>query len=87
MAWPPVLIVMALSVESQGIFERAGVPVLFSGLGKVNATLALTRRLAEYRAAGSTAAARASTSAAPVAAILRPERSWPAAASSSGTWT
>ena len=53
MAWPPVLIVMALSVESQGIFERAGVPVLFSGLGKVNATLALTRRLTEYRAAGS----------------------------------
>jgi adenosylhomocysteine nucleosidase len=52
-ACPPVLIVMALPVESQGIFERAGVPVLFSGLGKVNATRALTRRLAEYRAAGS----------------------------------
>jgi adenosylhomocysteine nucleosidase len=52
-AGAPVLIVMALPVESQGIFERAGVPVLFSGLGKVNATRTLTRRLAEYRAAGS----------------------------------
>jgi len=51
-AWPSILIIMALPVESQGIFERAGVPVLFSGLGKVNAAMALTRRLTEYRAAG-----------------------------------
>lgn len=48
---PPLLIVMALPMESQGIFERAGVPVLFSGLGKINAAIALTRRLAAYRAA------------------------------------
>jgi len=46
------LVVMALEVESQGLFERAGVPVLFTGLGKVNATFALTRRLAEYRCVG-----------------------------------
>ena len=51
-SWPPVLIVMALPVESQGIFERAGVPVLFCGLGKVNAATALARRLTQYRAAG-----------------------------------
>jgi len=50
-SWPPVLIVMALPVESQSIFERAGVPVLFSGLGKVNAAMALMRRLMQYRAA------------------------------------
>lgn len=50
--WPSVLIVMALPVESQGIFERAGVPVLFSGLGKVNAAIALLRRLMQYRGAG-----------------------------------
>jgi len=49
---PDPLVVMALEVESQGLFERAGVPVLFTGLGKVNATFALTRRLAEYRCAG-----------------------------------
>jgi len=44
-----VLVVMALEIESQGVFERAGVPVLFTGVGKVNATHALTRRLAEMR--------------------------------------
>ena len=43
------LIVMALEVESQGRFERQGVPVLYTGLGKVNAAIALTRRLAAYR--------------------------------------
>jgi adenosylhomocysteine nucleosidase len=43
---------MALEIESQGIFERAGVPVLFTGVGKVNAAHALTRRLAETRHAG-----------------------------------
>ena len=38
-AWPPLLVVMALPVESHGIFERAGVPVLYTGLGKINATM------------------------------------------------
>jgi adenosylhomocysteine nucleosidase len=48
----PLLVVMALPLESQGVFERAEVPVLYTGVGKVNATHALTRRLAEYRHAG-----------------------------------
>lgn len=46
------LVVIALEVESQGMFETAGVPVLFTGIGKVNAAHALTRRLAEYRHSG-----------------------------------
>lgn len=46
---PRVLVVMALPLESQGVFERANVPVLYSGVGKVNAAHALTRKLAEYR--------------------------------------
>jgi adenosylhomocysteine nucleosidase len=51
-ALPPRLVVMALELEGQGAFERAGVPVLYTGLGKVNAALVLARRLADYRAAG-----------------------------------
>jgi adenosylhomocysteine nucleosidase len=50
--FPGDLVVMALQLESQGVFERAGIPVLFTGVGKVNATHALTRRLADYRCAG-----------------------------------
>jgi adenosylhomocysteine nucleosidase len=50
--WPPTLIVMALEVESQGLFERGGVPVLYTGLGKVNAALSLMRALRDYRNAG-----------------------------------
>ena len=50
-AFPQTLVVMALPLESQGLFERAGVPVLYTGVGKVNATHALTRRLTEYRVA------------------------------------
>ena len=46
------LIVMALPLESQGLFERAGIPVMFTGVGKVNAAYALTRRLSDYRHAG-----------------------------------
>jgi adenosylhomocysteine nucleosidase len=46
------LVVMALEIESQGVFERAGVPVLFTGVGKVNAAHALTRRLGELRHTG-----------------------------------
>jgi adenosylhomocysteine nucleosidase len=49
---PARLVVMALDLESQGLFEQHGVPVLYSGLGKVNAAIALTRRLADYRHAG-----------------------------------
>lgn len=43
---------MALPIESQGVFERAGVAVLYTGIGKVNAAHALTRRLTEYRCEG-----------------------------------
>ena len=50
--YPSVLVVMALPLESQGLFEQSGVPVLFTGVGKVNAAYALTRRLTEYRLAG-----------------------------------
>lgn len=44
-----ILVVMALELESQGLFEAARIPVLFTGIGKVNAAYALTRKLAEYR--------------------------------------
>jgi adenosylhomocysteine nucleosidase len=49
---PERLVVMALDVEGQGLFEHRGVPVLYTGLGKVNAAIALTHRLAAYRQAG-----------------------------------
>jgi adenosylhomocysteine nucleosidase len=51
-ALPRRLIVMALELEGQGIFESRGIPVLYCGVGKVNAAYALTRRLADYRHAG-----------------------------------
>lgn len=44
---------MALPVEAQGRFDAEGVPVLFTGVGKVNAAHRLTRALAEARAKGS----------------------------------
>jgi adenosylhomocysteine nucleosidase len=43
---------MALRSESDGVFEEAGVPVLYCGVGKVNAAIALTRELARYTGAG-----------------------------------
>jgi adenosylhomocysteine nucleosidase len=43
---PALLVAMALPAESAGRFEGAGVPVLYTGVGKVNAAIALTRRLA-----------------------------------------
>lgn len=46
------LLVMALPIESQGVFERARIPVLYTGVGKVNAAYALTKRLAQYAQAG-----------------------------------
>lgn len=42
---------MALEVEAGDVFQEASVPVLFTGIGKVNAAHVLTKRLAEYRAA------------------------------------
>ncbi len=46
------LVVMALPLEAQDVFERAGIPVLYTGVGKVNAAMTLTRALAGYRHAG-----------------------------------
>jgi len=50
----PVLVVMALEIEAQGLFRARGADVLFTGIGKVNAAYRLSRRLAEERAAGAT---------------------------------
>jgi adenosylhomocysteine nucleosidase len=41
---------MALEVESHGLFAERGVPVLYTGLGKVNAAYRLARALTEHRA-------------------------------------
>ena len=49
---PNPLVVIALQVESQGVFEDAGIPVLYTGVGKINAAWTLTRKLAEYRHVG-----------------------------------
>lgn len=43
---------MALAEESDGVFEAAGIPVLYCGVGKVNAAIALTRELRRYVHAG-----------------------------------
>jgi adenosylhomocysteine nucleosidase len=49
---PEILVVMALRVESSGVFEEAGVPVLFCGVGKVNAAIALMKELSRYAQCG-----------------------------------
>jgi adenosylhomocysteine nucleosidase len=41
---------MALEIESQGLFAERNVPVLYTGLGKVNAAYRLARALTEHRA-------------------------------------
>jgi adenosylhomocysteine nucleosidase len=46
------LVVMALPLEAQDVFETAGIPVLYTGVGKVNAAMTLARTLAGYRHAG-----------------------------------
>jgi adenosylhomocysteine nucleosidase len=46
-----MLVVMALELEAQGLFASAGIEVLYTGIGKVNAAHALTRRLTELRQA------------------------------------
>jgi adenosylhomocysteine nucleosidase len=45
---PNTLVVVALRAESAGVFEAAGVPVLYCGVGKINAAIALTRELTRY---------------------------------------
>lgn len=49
---PPILVAMALPAEGAGRFEAAGIAVLYTGVGKVNAAIATTRRLADYAQAG-----------------------------------
>jgi adenosylhomocysteine nucleosidase len=49
---PRTLVVVALRAESAGVFEAAGIPVLYSGVGKVNAAVALTRELTRYALQG-----------------------------------
>ena len=46
---PRPLVVMALELEDRGLFAEAGVEVLFTGVGKVNAAYRLARRLTERR--------------------------------------
>jgi adenosylhomocysteine nucleosidase len=41
-------VIFALQAESAGVFEAAGIPVLYCGVGKVNAAMALSRELARY---------------------------------------
>lgn len=52
MAEQSPLVVIALELEGQGLFEQADVSVLYTGLGKVNAALSLARRLSTLRAQG-----------------------------------
>jgi adenosylhomocysteine nucleosidase len=49
---PRTLVVLALRAESAGVFEAAGEPVLYCGVGKVNAAIALTRELTRYALQG-----------------------------------
>jgi adenosylhomocysteine nucleosidase len=50
----PPLVVIALELEGQGLFEQAEIAVLYTGLGKVNAALCLARKLATLRAQAAT---------------------------------
>jgi adenosylhomocysteine nucleosidase len=45
---PRTLVVAALRAELAGVFEAADVGVLYCGVGKVNAAIALMRELARY---------------------------------------
>jgi adenosylhomocysteine nucleosidase len=47
-----ILVAMALPAESAGVFENADVDVLYTGVGKVNAAIALMRRLVAIRRGG-----------------------------------
>ena len=49
-----LLVVMALAEEAGGRLEAAGADVLYTGVGKVNATYALTRELWRRRTASAT---------------------------------
>jgi adenosylhomocysteine nucleosidase len=47
-----VLVVMAIAAEGQGRFDALGERVLFTGIGKINATHRLTKRLSELQLVG-----------------------------------
>jgi adenosylhomocysteine nucleosidase len=47
-----MLVVMALEAEADGVFAAAGVPVLYCGVGKVNAAIALARALSRHEHSG-----------------------------------
>lgn len=47
--WARKLAVVALRAETAEVFGRAGIPVIYCGVGKVNAAMALTEQLAQYR--------------------------------------
>ncbi len=49
---PRTLLVIALRAEAAGVFEAAGESVLYCGVGKVNAAIALTRELTRYALQG-----------------------------------
>jgi adenosylhomocysteine nucleosidase len=49
---PDPLVVMALEQEAGDVFQRAGVPVLYTGVGKINAAYHLAVQLAAYGKAG-----------------------------------
>ena len=49
---PRTVLVVALRAELAGVFEAAAVPVLYCGVGKVNAAIALTRELTRYTVHG-----------------------------------
>jgi adenosylhomocysteine nucleosidase len=49
---PRTRIVVALQSETAGVFEAANIPVLYCGVGKVNAAIALARELARYALQG-----------------------------------
>jgi adenosylhomocysteine nucleosidase len=51
-AFARTLVVMALPAESAGVFEGARISVLYCGVGKINAAVALTRELRRYAHAG-----------------------------------
>lgn len=47
-----ILLVMALPSESQELFEKNNVEPLYTGVGKVNAAYALTKKITEIKADG-----------------------------------
>lgn len=47
-----IIVAMALPAEGAGRFEKAGIEVLYTRVGKVNAAIALTRWLEVHRGAG-----------------------------------